>query len=174
MRPNIKREKVCKRCGTIFTTKRKDGNTLGKKQFASMLYCSKSCRAKDLGISKEHHAKMIAGRLAKSGYPSGKDCHFYIDGRCDDLKYVNWLKNKRNRLKKATIKEVGSHTVNEWKHLKKEYNYTCPCCGLSEPEIKLTEDHIKPLSKDGTDLIINIQPLCLSCNISKSNRFVKY
>ena len=90
----------------------------------------------------------------------------------------SWDKNKRNRLKRKTIENIGAHTYGEWELLKKQYNYTCPCCGLSEPfnqrSKNLTEDHIIPLSKGGSDLIENIQPLCLSCNIKKHTLIIKY
>jgi len=69
---------------------------------------------------------------------------------------------------------AGSHTQGEWELLKKQYGYTCPACGRSEPEIKLTEDHIIPLDKGGLDYIENIQPLCRSCNSIKSTKVVKY
>ena len=52
----------------------------------------------------------------------GSDCNFYKDGRDNNKEYRNWRKNKRNRLKKATIKELGSHTYGEWELLKKQYN----------------------------------------------------
>lgn len=90
----------------------------------------------------------------------------------------NWQKNRRNRLKQATAGELGGHNYGEWELLKKQYNYTCPSCGLSEPfnqrSQSLTEDHIIPLSKGGSDLIENIQPLCLGCNIKKHAKIIKY
>ena len=104
--------------------------------------------------------------------------NFYKNLSEEKRKEYSWRKNKRNRLKQVISKELGSHTFGEWELLKKQYNYTCPCCGLSEPfnqkSKHLTEDHIIPLSKGGSDLIENIQPLCLSCNIKKHTLIIKY
>ena len=68
----------------------------------------------------------------------------------------------------------GTHTLEEWEALKKEYIFRCAACGEQEPVIKLTEDHIKPLSIGGSNCIDNIQPLCRTCNCKKGINFLKY
>ncbi len=88
--------------------------------------------------------------------------------------FVNWQKNSRNRSLKRLRIDSGFHTFGEWELLKKQYGYICPCCKLQEPDIKLTVDHIIPLSKGGTDLIDNIQPLCMKCNVKKHTKVIKY
>ncbi|HEY1012172.1 MAG TPA: HNH endonuclease signature motif containing protein [Herpetosiphonaceae bacterium] len=79
-----------------------------------------------------------------------------------------------NRRRARKMNAPGSHTITEWEALKLRYDYTCLCCGRSEPEIKLTRDHIVPLVKHGSDYIDNIQPLCRSCNSSKNVKIVDY
>jgi 5-methylcytosine-specific restriction endonuclease McrA len=63
----------------------------------------------------------------------------------------------------------GSFTAQEWTDLCARYDQRCAICGNQK---QLTVDHIVPLSKNGSNWIENIQPLCRSCNSSKNNREV--
>ncbi len=84
----------------------------------------------------------------------------------------NSFRARRRQIRK--LKNGGFHTLAEWENLKAQYNWTCPCCNKSEPEIKLTEDHIIPLKKGGSDNIENVQPLCRGCNSKKYTKIIKF
>lgn len=79
---------------------------------------------------------------------------------------------KSHRIRK--LEAEGSHTKTEWENLKRKYNNMCLCCKNFEPSIKLSEDHIVPLSLGGTDFISNIQPLCLTCNKIKGAKEMNF
>lgn len=105
----------------------------------------------------------------------------------------NWIKENSNRYlhlkmesnrRRILLKKgvVGYHSIKQWEERKKEFGNKCAFCGISEEEIKikwantqfikLTKDHILPITKGGTERIGNIQPLCISCNARKRNNVV--
>ena len=83
--------------------------------------------------------------------------------------YKQWKKRKRRAREKNA---EGNFTYKDWLKKKEEFNFQCAFCKESEPKIKLTIDHIIPLSKNGTNYISNIQPLCFTCNIKKNNKIL--
>ena len=85
---------------------------------------------------------------------------------------ANHLKHNRERLHKMKI--IGAHTDDEWEITKQKFGYMCLCCKKQEPEVKLTRDHIVPISKNGSDFIENIQPLCGPCNSRKYTSIISY
>jgi 5-methylcytosine-specific restriction endonuclease McrA len=90
---------------------------------------------------------------------------------------LDWRRKHPDKVReynKNHTKAIGKHTLKEWEQLKKKFNYCCAACGRQEPFTdlwyeKLTEDHIIPVSKGGTNYIDNIQPLCIICNCKKGN-----
>lgn len=95
--------------------------------------------------------KSFSEKMSGRNNPSWKEVHIMKP----DIRYSILKKNG------------GYHTKEEWEEMKKKYGFTCPSCLKKEPEIKLTIDHIIPISKSGTNNIDNIQPLCIKCNSSK-------
>ena len=93
---------------------------------------------------------------------------------------TDWQNNKerinfRSRLREDRERNaIGKHTFEEWITLKSKYHNKCVNCKKQEPAIKLTRDHIIPLTMNGSNNIDNIQPLCGSCNSSKNNKYMNY
>lgn len=75
--------------------------------------------------------------------------------------------NAATHRRRSTLNGAGSFTAAEWAALKAQYDHRCLACKRQEPEIRLTVDHVKPLSRGGLNTIANIQPLCKSCNSAK-------
>lgn len=83
----------------------------------------------------------------------------------------NYMDDGRRIRRKVRLRQNGGfHSNGEWERLKAQYNWTCPSCGKSEPDIKLTKDHIISVFNGGSDNIENIQPLCKPCNSKKSTK----
>lgn len=62
----------------------------------------------------------------------------------------------------------GTHTAAEWQDLCARHHHCCARC--STPGLPLFKDHIRPISKGGSDSIDNLQPLCKRCNSVKGDR----
>ena len=79
---------------------------------------------------------------------------------------------QRKRVKRLAA--PGTISRKEWTAVVEKYNYTCLCCGRSEPEIKITIDHVIPVSRGGSNTIDNVQPLCFECNLRKFTKSTDY
>ena len=122
----------------------------------------KCCSLKCAGIYRHIHTDF---KKSKS-YKHGLACK-------DTPKHIFWkYKSFLNMKREHNI--IKKHNYNDWVELKIKYNFTCLRCGKIEPEIKLSEDHIIPITKGGTDEISNIQPLCVSCNSTKHTQIIDF
>ena len=92
----------------------------------------------------------------------------------------NWKSSNRdkvclyfhNRRIKGSI--INDLTSEQWESIKKEHRFRCANCKRTEPEIQLTIDHIIPISKGGGNTKSNVQPLCLSCNLRKFTKILRF
>jgi 5-methylcytosine-specific restriction endonuclease McrA len=83
--------------------------------------------------------------------------------------------NVRSHTRRVRMEANPGHlTVGQWRALKKAQDYRCLCCGRREPEIRLTIDHVIPVSRGGSNAVENCQGLCADCNSAKFTRDTDY
>ena len=144
--------KICKKCEKEFLILKWRLKESNRGQF-----CTKSCA--------------ISFRCFKGGRDilkvrAAKRRWAHKNQEYTDFKRRQWYYQKRNA--------IGNHTLQQWLNVKAFSEFSCVKCLKKEPEIKLTEDHIVPLSMGGSNYIKNIQPLCLKCNSSKGAKTYFY
>lgn len=65
---------------------------------------------------------------------------------------------------------VGSHSLAEFYFVCEMHSWQCAYCRCSLCKKTVTEDHVVPISKGGSDFIENMAPACLTCNVRKKDR----
>lgn len=81
--------------------------------------------------------------------------------------YKLLLEKQRERGKKYAAK-YGKGLRLRFRILLRD-NFTCQYCGRKAPDVILNVDHIKPISKGGKTIEVNLKTACLECNSGKSN-----
>lgn len=81
---------------------------------------------------------------------------------------------KRYELERADreANACGKHTEGEWKAIITRFGNRCVRCGAQG--VKLTKDHVIPLSEGGSNAASNLQPLCAPCNSWKGARVINF
>jgi 5-methylcytosine-specific restriction endonuclease McrA len=116
----------------------------------------------------EHYREI--GQKSREKHAAERNAYQRKYGKKNRDKLTLYTNNRRARKFEAK----GSHTEQEWQELKAFHNFKCLCCGKQEPEIKLSRDHVIPLTQGGADSIDNIQPLCTRCNSKKNYKHIDY
>lgn len=175
-------EVKCDRCSLAYLDYR------ARVEKAKRHYCGVECqRADRIGRA---NPKWRGGRIerkcevcsaiftVRAGTPphQGRFCSLRCRGKspvsriyADDLEMGRVLKRRRDARLRAAKALLGHHTEKEWLALLAMCDGKCAHCGTTE---SITRDHITPLSKGGSDLIGNIQPLCGPCNSRKGAKVV--
>lgn len=103
-----------------------------------------------------------------------QDCPFCTK-RSGDL--AQHLEDRHPNVSGAILPVVPKPAISPkraLRHLRALYGRTCLACGRREPHIRLTVDHVIPLSWGGTNALDNLQPLCSECNLDKGAQTIDY
>jgi len=121
--------------------------------------------------TRKAYRQSEAGKLARQKYSQSDK------GKASKKKYAHSEKGRQNERNKehrrrSILDKLESFTLEEWNTLLEKYNHICLSC--RRIGMKLTADHVIPISKGGTNTIDNIQPLCRSCNSKKKDKHIDY
>ena len=148
-------------CGTC---KKKCEEKISHYRKSKTHFCSRKCQG--IAYSKIPFTKQVNYRgVRKEGEPKWIYSARYRKAHPERIAHLKARRYARER------NAEGSHSLEEWKSLKQTFHHRCAHCNKRK---KLTKDHIKPLSLGGSDYIMNIQPLCRSCNSRKWRKFNIY
>ncbi len=174
----------CETCGKEFEIKKsallrgrgkycsKDCMFAGKFEIRKCAICGTETRIKKSHL--EHRGDYCSIECRSIGYKQngtfkGENNPRYIDGQ-SQTKENECRRTHKRRVELA--ENGGDYTLEEWADLCEKYDNKCLCCGKSN--VKLTVDHVIPVSKGGQNTIENIQPLCKSCNSKKRTSATDY
>ena len=78
-----------------------------------------------------------------------------------------WLEYARRR--RARLRQVPSadFTLEQWYAKVAYWGNRCWVCGGDWS----AQDHVKPISRNGADMLCNLRPICNSCNSRKKNKW---
>lgn len=150
-------------------------------------YCSRQCAAaskrkedarwRDTEQIKEYMRQYTERRRAEINKASLEWCRRHPEVRKEvQRRYREAHKAEIRAAERARRAKAPANafTNAQWEAMKADYEYRCLCCGKREPDIVIEQDHIIPVALGGTHEAGNIQPLCRSCNASKSRKVIDY
>lgn len=133
------------------------------------------CKARTDRYRAEHRAEITAKRaLADADARVAYRVAYYAEhGARIRAKLKVWKAenpervNHNNRLREIRKNgaAVSDLTTQQWQAIKAMFDHRCVYCG--KQPVRLTQDHIVPLSKGGNHTVSNVVPACKPCNSKK-------
>lgn len=120
------------------------------------------------GVDKDLTEFPKNGRTKEGATRHRADCKqcYGIKRKINKSRLSKFLSNTRTR-----TGEHKTYTVEDWRQVMLFFGGTCAYCGAHQSRrIRLTRDHIVPISAGGQTVRENIIPACTRCNCAKSNR----
>ena len=87
---------------------------------------------------------------------------------------ISYSREATRRRRVRIMAAGGDHSEEDFQALLAFCGYACVHCGVSEPFVSMTEDHVVPIVRGGEDYLENIQPLCPKCNSRKHAKVADY
>lgn len=134
------------------------------KEYQKSYYAANKDRVLEKGKLYYKQNKERHNALTARYYQDNKD---HILAKCR-----LWKQAHPEKVRIFSINRRAIKANTEWLALYASFGNKCLSCGIIPG--KLTVDHVKPLSKGGTNSLDNIQPLCGPCNSRKHVKEVDF
>ena len=118
---------------------------------------AKRIQAEEHRQQKVQYRELTRQILQEQAQAHRESKHLFVPGK----------QTSHQRRKAWIIANGGSHTKAEINALLEAQNHQCAYC---KRQVKLTEDHVIPVSRGGSDYISNICMACWRCNHQKRAR----
>lgn len=163
----------CKSCwgkrGSIYKKSKREADPVGTRRRARESWGKSHPQSIQRGprhVGKDMIRKRINDAIWRERHREQERLRGRRDFKRFPDRYYNAGIRRRGRKRGAE----GSFSMKEWRDLCIFYNSTCLMC--LRKDVKLSQDHVIPLSRGGNNTINNIQPLCRSCNNHKSTHIL--
>lgn len=165
------RTAVCPQCGVAFPCRHR-----------ARVYCSRKCinaharrtKVREIAAAKlrwrknrPEHVKAYEKRYEMTHRAQRREAE-----RRRFLKDPHKFHAKEHARRARRVNAPGTYTAATLKKLFTVLGRVCLCCHDSRK--KITVDHVRPLAAGGSNDLLNLQPLCSSCNSKKGVKSTDY
>lgn len=131
---------------------------------------SKGYRAKNAEKIKQRRQEYAALKSYSQRWQEKKD-RLIADGKMEEYRAHISVYQANRRIIRKMSESRGGITKQQWSNIKEKCDNRCLRCQLT---VKLSLDHVIPVSKGGSSSAGNSQPLCKSCNSRKLTSMIDY
>ena len=161
--------KFCPKCGTW---KPFGDFHILKRERDGLNFCCKECNIKYVRDYALANSEMVAQKLHQKYFSnieasragSRERNRIYTERHPERVR-----KQKLVHFHKRRAMAIGEFSVEQWDALVDFYYHEGKCIACGEKKSP-TIDHVVPIVMGGSNYIYNIQPLCITCNVSKNGR----
>lgn len=171
--PEVSQTKICKKCGENKPLVKFQPNRAcsgGRQHTCRQCSISPEAIARSERNRYAQHKDKIQARSRQWRLDPEEAYREYMRTRYVE-KHDELRQKGRVYAHRARVESGEVFSVQEWLDLCAKYEHLCLACKQEKP---LTVDHVIPISKGGSNLISNIQPLCKSCNSKKRTKIIDY
>lgn len=118
-------------------------------------------------LKKEGKQRRATPDETRKKYEKNKEKHLLRRADYRRRNRAQYACYKRNR--DARLRDGGAHSIEDVEDIIRLQRGKCAYCRTALKHVSVHVDHVRPIAKGGTNLRSNLQVLCQTCNLNKSD-----